>query len=596
MKAKLKDRYSLIITSAFLILILVAGILWQYNSAEAVKIECSDDYLSIGTSLSMGSSDNIDSPQSEYSSSVISEKSLNQYEIEYPGSGGKIEIGDVSKTGDFKPDLVISTWDKQAEFKLIASNTTVEKSQFDTSLSDGAIAASSGEWKFEYKPTEPKAGFNDKGGLDIFITAKEKPISNSISFSYLSDTVSPYFQPPLTEEYKDGWSDEFQADIKVSETQVVNTKDGSVLIERPEYVVDSIAFYADMKAGDMDTSNTGNYRSGKVGHLYRMKAVDAKGNTAWFDWSMPSREQIQLVDKTGFLQTATYPVVIQPVGDTFGYTTIGANENAGLNYMFMGKAAPTSNGTVTSISVYISTAYTGNAVKCALYNASTLALVATTEEKNISTAPAWFTFNVNGNPSVTSGTNYWIVFWSGGTAAAKLRYDTGAPYGTAGYKAQTYGSYPDPLGTPNLQPSYYSIYASYATGGGGYSISNTPSSYNFGEVTPNNTISTGLNYFTVTNNSASAVKITISGTDITGGTTWTLSDTGTAGTSTFGLKAGLNGVSYNIVVKKTAPYNTLVSSLASSASQLWGFQLLSPTNYTDSNQKTGTITLTATTP
>ncbi len=124
-------------------------------------------------------------------------------------------------------------------------------------------------------------------------------------------------------------------------------------------------------------------------------------------------------------------------------------------------------------------------------------------------------------------------------------------------------------------------------------LSNTPSSYNFGQVEPNASPSTGLNYFTVTNNSTSAVNIAISGTDLTGGTTWTLSDTATPGATTAGIKAGLNGGSYNVIVKKTAPYNTLKSSLGNGASQGWGLQILAPTGYTDSTQKNGSITLTA---
>jgi hypothetical protein len=150
---------------------------------------------------------------------------------------------------------------------------------------------------------------------------------------------------------------------------------------------------------------------------------------------------------------------------------------------------------------------------------------------------------------------------------------------------------------------YFSIY--FAEQGTGYqpklviiyttsSLSNNPSSVNMGAVGPSSITSTGL-YFTVTNNSGSAVNITISGTDITGGTTWTLSDTATPGPTTAGLKASLDGVNYNIIIRKTAPFNTLVSNLANSASQNWGLQLLAPTTYTDSTQKTGTVTLTATT-
>jgi hypothetical protein len=126
-------------------------------------------------------------------------------------------------------------------------------------------------------------------------------------------------------------------------------------------------------------------------------------------------------------------------------------------------------------------------------------------------------------------------------------------------------------------------------------ISVDPISYDFGPVAEGATPSTGLAYFTVTNNSSSAVDITISGTDMTGGVTWALSDDGNPGTNIYGLKAGLEAGAYTIIVKKNSPYNTLVSNLAASGgTQKWGLQLYAPTTFSDGNAKTGTVTLTAT--
>jgi hypothetical protein len=125
-------------------------------------------------------------------------------------------------------------------------------------------------------------------------------------------------------------------------------------------------------------------------------------------------------------------------------------------------------------------------------------------------------------------------------------------------------------------------------------ISNTPNSYGFGTVAEGTTKETGLDHFEVTNNSAYAVNITISGTDMAGGTTWVLSDTATPGTNVYGLKAGRSGESYNIVVKKTSP-NYLVQNLTGSGgTQQWGLQLLAPTTMSDGTSKSGTVTLTAT--
>ena len=125
-------------------------------------------------------------------------------------------------------------------------------------------------------------------------------------------------------------------------------------------------------------------------------------------------------------------------------------------------------------------------------------------------------------------------------------------------------------------------------------ISNSPGIYDFGTLSEGSITETDLTDFTVTNNSAFDVNITIGGTDMTGGVTWALSDTATPGTNTYGLKAGLELSSYNITVKKTGPFNPLVNGLAASGTQRWGLQLLAPTSFADGEVKTGTVTLTAT--
>jgi len=127
-------------------------------------------------------------------------------------------------------------------------------------------------------------------------------------------------------------------------------------------------------------------------------------------------------------------------------------------------------------------------------------------------------------------------------------------------------------------------------------ISNTPDSKDFGVVAESATPETGLTFFTVTNNSSGAVSITIQGTDMTGtGTDWDLSDDGSAGTDIYGLKAGLEGGDYTIVVKEAAAYNTLKAGLAKDGTQKWGLKIYIPTTITTTmDEKTGTVTLTAT--
>jgi len=125
-------------------------------------------------------------------------------------------------------------------------------------------------------------------------------------------------------------------------------------------------------------------------------------------------------------------------------------------------------------------------------------------------------------------------------------------------------------------------------------ISNSPGSYAFGTLDASSSYQTGLDYFTVTNNSTYPVKISIRGSDMTGGSVnWTLSDNAMPGPDTYGLKAGLDGdgVSYNITVTKNN--NILIDNLADNISQRWGLELWSPTSFSDGVLKSGTVTLTA---
>ncbi len=124
-------------------------------------------------------------------------------------------------------------------------------------------------------------------------------------------------------------------------------------------------------------------------------------------------------------------------------------------------------------------------------------------------------------------------------------------------------------------------------------VSTSPSNYDAGTQELSSTIETGLDYFTITNSSDCTVDVTIGGSDFTGtGTDWTLSDTATPGSDTAGLKAGLSGGDYTIVVKKSTPYNTLKSGLAASATQDFGLKIYMPTEVSDNNEKTSTVTIT----
>lgn len=119
----------------------------------------------------------------------------------------------------------------------------------------------------------------------------------------------------------------------------------------------------------------------------------------------------------------------------------------------------------------------------------------------------------------------------------------------------------------------------------------TPTSWAIGAIGVGSTKSSGLDYFTIVNNANSAIDVSIIGMDMTNGIAWTLADTATPGVDIYGMKAGLDGTAYNIIIKKTAPYNLLVSNLASGGSQKWGVELYAPTDCSDGVAKTCTLTM-----
>jgi len=129
-------------------------------------------------------------------------------------------------------------------------------------------------------------------------------------------------------------------------------------------------------------------------------------------------------------------------------------------------------------------------------------------------------------------------------------------------------------------------------------ITSTPDNYGFGVLELLTVANTGISYFTLSNAGNCAVDVTIQGTDLVGGDdTWDLSDSGTRGQNTYALAAGLDDAddNYDVIVRETATYNTLVSDLASDATQAWGLKIWMPTSVTnyDAQQMSGTVTLVA---
>jgi hypothetical protein len=205
------------------------------------------------------------------------------------------------------------------------------------------------------------------------------------------------------------------------------------------------------------------------------------------------------------------------------------------------------------------------------------------------TTGAWYEITLGSGYALSASTKYAIVLRApNGDSSNQCRWrrDISSPT----YAGGCY-EYSTDSGSTWTSYDYDTMFEEWS---GEPNISVSPTSYDFGTLAVSTTADTGLTYFTITNTGTCTVDITIGGTDMTGGGyTWTLSDSAIPGDMTYGMKAGLEGGDYTIIVKKTTPYNTLKSGLAVSGTQKFGLKLYTPTGFSDNNAKSGTVTLTA---
>lgn len=364
--------------------------------------------------------------------------SNNNYEIDC--SGEKIHLG--SATNKFSPNIHIGRWGTESyiELNLIGGG---QSAVFNSSIlnPDGSITAGNNLFILTYSPVGQKPGLNELGGLDYSITIKALPAINIITFTYNHQKANAYLQPPLTaQEIADGAT-------------------------RPDYVVNSIAFY-----GDSNQVNNA-YKTGKIGHLYRMRVTDNVGNQTWADWGFGGgQSQITLSINQTWLNNAVYPIVIAPVGDTFGYTTAGGSGhqlNADTIYR-VSDAVTGAVGTGVSMSAYGKRGASDANLQMAVYDdASPLNLITNASTNSVlvnSTTNQWWVANFGSSPTFTAVSYYLLFNTDSGEAIVNFDNTTPDFYSKAG----TFGTWPNPLS--GLSDSFltwrHSIYVTYTPSGG----------------------------------------------------------------------------------------------------------------------------------
>ena len=262
----------------------------------------------------------------------------------------------------------------------------------------------------------------------------------------------------MRERYKDGWSEEFQDTITVTETEV-RASDGSLRVHSPEDVVGSLAFYHDTKKGIYSSkAEAEKYKRGKAFHLYRPKLTDALGRTSWAILQL-NGNLLSIIFDPVWMDNAVYPVVLDP---NFGYETAGTSSAGNINWAAGDIAAPAGAGTLDSTSHYIEEADDpGCSAKSAVYRQSDEVRIDYSDAQGISAAADWNTFPLN-DGSITP-VNYYIVV--GVVTQPALWYFDFAE------ETSVYTNYggswlqPHPVGWNEVTDRVYSAYATYTAAG-----------------------------------------------------------------------------------------------------------------------------------
>jgi hypothetical protein len=381
------------------------------------------------------------------------------YELSLP-PGDRVEIGD-RDSADFKPCARLNRWG--TECSLFLSIPTAEK--ILPTIQGERILWQGRDYGAEFLAATDGFKFN--------IILPRRPETNVFPLDFGSDNLNFYYQPPLTEEFQEGWSEEFKRDILVTGTQVTDLN-GNVLVNRPENVVGSYAVYHATKDNmHPSQAEAEKYKTGKAFHWYRPLIYDSVGKTTWGILNVDPKAGIRTITiPQEFLDNAVYPVTID---DDFGYTDAGASSVGigGGTARAHGDTYTGASGTGTSMSVYAA-AWSGDHldrnIQMALYDAvspSNYIDDSGTASVTIDSAtPQWWQANSSG-PSL-SAIQYYLAF-----VGDQLQYGPYAYYDSSGvnnyvYKTITFGSWPSTISwLAGASQRQYSIYCTYTPSGGG---------------------------------------------------------------------------------------------------------------------------------
>lgn len=350
---------------------------------------------------------------------------------------GAIEV-DLAKA---EPEITLSKWNGEA------SLTVVPEGEYGPGTR--AFLTERMEWKNKNQevhayPLKAKAGMED-GGFEIEISLKGKPETNRFHFVVEgAEELDFFYQPALTPD---------------------ELKQGAV---RPENVIGSYAVYHKEKEGRLEEGT--NYGTGKAFHIFRPKAIDARGRETWAELTYINGVLIVEVPQA-FLDTSYYPVRVDP---TIGYTSQGASDwvicSGAADNAVAWKASGLAGGTVTKISQYLRYSGSPDVFRSQIWNDAGGGTVPTDTSPPYSSsfttmASSGYTLQEISLSYVFSGSVQWVGVSGGeetGSGQSYIAYDTGGSAGTVAYRDDVYVWQP---GTSER----FSVYATYTAAPAGSS-------------------------------------------------------------------------------------------------------------------------------
>lgn len=344
----------------------------------------------------------------------------------------ELEIGD-SKQDKFLPQMKTARWGNEVNLSVRLKHNETDPV---ITKEGNQIIWTGGKVQSRFYTLD-----SGEGATEFEVVLLEKPLSNVVEFSLNTKGLRFSYQGDLT-----------------FEEQVMGAT-------RPENVIGSYAVYA---AEDRINLEGGiEYKSGKIGHIYRPKIVDSGGREVWGILHVDAEnDKLTVTIPEDFLDEAVYPVY-HAAGLTMGYSSAGASYfNQQNNYIILlSYGTPSVNGKVSKISYYGGLDGGSTGFKGTIYKVSDKVLIQAGGATTLTTSIGWWDSTFSSQPSVTNGTQYYLgaameANFGGGFRAY---YDTDFGGTSAGYGDFGTDQYTTPGNlVTTAGPTYnFSVYATY---------------------------------------------------------------------------------------------------------------------------------------